>query len=376
MPLTVTVEDLSGAGMPGSKSFGQVRAALSGYFAAQPNDRRSRLLKLEKLAGSWWRGHRDRSDARTVAGLQIVRRLLDEIPAETKTLINLSVASKWTSAVDAGVDATRPHVPGALRALTRDGKAVIRAALTKAAEDEKAQWGLTDAEVQAIRLYSVLDYGYINAGVAKDVATIKFIKGLADSSIANLSMAQIIDEANAWTAVAANAAAKLPRTWATTYRGLRCSMDTFKAQFFDPTSPAVPLKQWEAGSLTSTSLLRLIGLQYAHALSVNTIDPSRELAVLMQFINVGSSVLGHLSRYPHEEEVLILPRSRFTIQSVEQVQPDAEWNTAQVMAAQHPAPKLRYLVTLTNDSPEVATKPQTPLRPAGSWKAAKPGAST
>jgi hypothetical protein len=245
----------------------------------------------------------------------------------------------------------------------------------------QAKYGLTDAEVSAITIYSAGDFSYINPVTANSSSWLagqqaKERKGKSPEAWASLSDKTVKEEGGLHAGMAVKGLEKLKPYKGPTYRGARFTPEEFHKQF-------TPGKTTTFGALGSSSKDTSIALKFAYFLASGSVaDPEKSVGVLTTVVDSGGRDVSGIAMVQEEAEVLILPGTTFEVVSVDRVKdPDSKYSEAVAAAkkAKKPLPTEFYAVRIKRvRTPSSAKAPVTkPLEVTARtrktpWQAAAP----
>jgi hypothetical protein len=246
------------------------------------------------------------------------------------------------------------------------------------------KYGLSDAEVSAITIYSAGDFSYINPVTANSSGWLadqqsKERKGKNPEAWASLDDKTVKEEGGLHAGMAVHGLQKMKPYKGNTYRGARYTPEDFNRQF-------APGKTTTFGALGSSSKDPDIALNFAYFLASGSVaDPAKSVGVLTTVVDSGGRDVSDIALVQGEAEVLILPGTTFEIVSVDRIEdPDAKYAeiSAEAEKRQKPLPTEFYSVrikrtpTPSNAKAPVTKAPDEVSRPKPQttpWKAASPG---
>jgi NAD:arginine ADP-ribosyltransferase len=323
-------------------TFGKIERTLTGYEKAGSDlELRAGLLQqLDVLCTNWYNKHARSSDPRNVARRGFVQALLDSIPVERAALSRHHAQETYLTDLRA-----KRGSEGAFQALTSTAKLGTKASPKRAA-NVIADASLTEAEVAAIVAYTADDYKYINPVVANSAGWLIGQKGKAqlESATSMLegvpedfledvhkraddakkgkkvtavpatsivgSARPLVEEAGLHAGVALQGLRKLPAFTKDTYRGERITPADFRQKYAKG-------KVFPFNAFGSSSWDKEVGSNYAHGLSGDNPPAKAQTVAVLQIIsNSGGRDISELSMVPDEREVVILPGSKFVVNSM------------------------------------------------------------
>ncbi|RIJ77345.1 DUF4157 domain-containing protein [Nakamurella silvestris] len=209
------------------------------------------------------------------------------------------------------------------------------------------EYGLTTAEIIAIKTYSVGDYGYMNAAVSNDEGWQRKTQGQAGPVLIQTDVPEdqskwdedvegpkrkvrqkANEEGSLHAAFALRGLKKFPPLAGTVYRGARFSQENFDKQFGGG--------EVTFNAFTSTGQERHIAQSYADGAAGTARKADNETISVLCVIEVKTARdIVALSLHPGETEWLILPGTKFSVDDIvtaEQGQPGespsaTEWRT-------------------------------------------------
>lgn len=366
------------------RGFAAIRSALSEYRSevksrTDPEMQARRLAILDVLCTRFLKENPGDTKRRA-----IVDRLLDEIASERAAVSQVQGQQIYQGNIDSSSpqgnvpvtsDETDPTKRFAFKALSEEGKLGAtnydtgeRRDRRQRVEAEKAKYGLSEAEISAITIFSAGDFKYINPATANSgswlasskAKAIEDAKGGTPERFTGVDDKTTMQEGSIHTAVAMQGLAKMERYEGESYRGARCTPEEFKDRF------AVGGKT-KFTTLASSSYSKDVALDFAHGTGTGTKPkPEQTVAVLSILTGGGGVDISNIAMIRSEAEVLILPGS-FKVISLEEVDGNVEYarwvNSAR--DTKQPLPTRWYVARL---SPTESDGP--PTKPAKKWAAA------
>lgn len=366
------------------KGFNAIRSALSEYQSevksrTDPEMQARRLAILDVLCTRFLKDNPGDIKRRA-----IIDRLLDEIGYERAAVSQVQgqeiyqgniASSSPGSGVPVSSEETDPAKKFAFQALSQEGQQGAtnydigeRRDRRQKVEEEKAKYGLSEAEISAITIFSAGDFKYINPAVANSpkwlasnkAKAIEDAKGGTPDRFTGADDKTIMQEGSLHTAVAMQGLAKMERYEGESYRGARYTPEEFKDKF------AVGGKT-KFTTLASSSHSKDIALDFAHGTGTGTKPkPEQTVAVLSILTGSGGVDISNIAMIRSEAEVLILPGS-FKVISVEEVDGNVEY-ASWIQSARNdkqPLPTKWYVARLSPTEADPA-----PTKPAPKWAAA------
>jgi hypothetical protein len=383
--MSETVKGAFGKSNEATKAFAAIRDALSAYQSAARKGKsdlatQARQLEvIDDLCARFLQQHgKDKRRA-------IVDRLSDEVNMERKTVSQLQAEQIYQGNVASGrkpIDATEtdPAKKFGFQALTSPGKSGAtdhsmaidpgvtgprRAERIKIAEHK---YGLTDAEVSAITIFSAGDFSYINPVTVNSPSWLAKEKAKTTENWGKVDDRTLREEGSLHTAVAVRGLLKMEPYKGETYRGAR-----FKPEDVN----FVPGKIISYGSLTSSTKDKDVAANFVYGLeSGSNIEPEKTAAVLYIITDSGGRDISEIALVRKEAEVLLLPGSVFEVTSVEELEADAQNakyadKVQQAVKKKQPLPTSWYVVRLVRSDKPAPIAPPPP--PTVKWKRAAPG---
>jgi hypothetical protein len=380
----------AGSKDPDAKLFGDIRRLLSDYrkqaeTGASKGSLQSRQLEhiddlCTKYITSFGKDRKSRA--------KVIARLQDDVNTERANLSKGEALDIYQGDVkEAG------GAQGGFKGLTAFGK-MGATDHTKGIPNPKYQgpgraeriqamqkkYGLTDAEVSAITIYSAGDFSYINPVTANSSGWLadqqsKERKGKSPEAWASLDDKTLKEEGGLHAGVAVQGLKKMKPHNGPTYRGARYTPEDFKSQF-------APGKTTTFGALGSSSKDTNIALKFAYFLASGSVaDPAKSVGVLTTLVDSGGRDVSGMAMVQEEAEVLILPGTTFEIVSVELIKdPGSKYAEVaeEAKKAKKPLPMEFYAVRIKRiPTPSSAKTPvtqptETPRKRKTPWQAASP----
>ena len=357
------------------KDFAAIRKALASYRSAATKGTPNlgllaeRLSILDVLCTRFLTEHPDDRKRRVV-----IDRLSDEVAAErtvvsqgqAQNVYQANVASGRTSAAPGETD---PGKKFGFQALSSFGKmgamdhsVSMETGRAERIEAKKKQYGLTDAEISAITIFSAGDFSYINPATANSDSWMDSQKAGSDE-LKPFANKTLKEEGSLHSAVALKGLGKMEPYDGETYRGARFTPEEFAARFTLGSTTSFT-------SLASSSHDKDVALKFAHGLSSGGKPAAdKTVAVINILTNSGGVDISDIALVKSEAEVLILPGSVFEVVSVEEVDGKTEY-ADKVQQAKDKGlnlPTKWYVCTLA----PAKDKPK-PKEEAPGWKSATP----
>jgi hypothetical protein len=282
----------------GKSTFAAVRGALVDYRKAlkakQGRAQREALQLIEQRAIEWLNVHARSADPLDQRRRAALTGLLDDVAAERAALGRGQAQQRYLSNVqERGED--KPH---GLKLLTQAPMPFLKSQRI-AANAAAAAANITNAELAAIQIFSQDDYKYINPATAASPTWL----AEANRRILDTHSEQLlIEEGTLHTGVALQGLLKLPVHEGRTYRGeRRTDPDLYKV------GQVVHLL-----SLVSTSK----ALDRAEYFASQGTAEEFPVRFVFEYNDHGGRDIEVMSTQPQEREVLVLPGSRFVVESI------------------------------------------------------------
>jgi hypothetical protein len=303
----------------------------------------------------------------------IIHRLLDEVGMERSAVSKLQGQGIYQENIKSSkrpvaAGETDPGKKFGFQALTEMGRRGAMDHSVSMARDRaekikeaKGKYGITDAEVSAISIFSAGDFNYINPATANSDSWLASQKAKS-KDIKDVDDKTLKQEGSLHTAVAMQGLAKMEAFKGETYRGARFTPDEFSDKFSIGKTSSFT-------SLASSSSDKDIALNFAHGLSSGPVpDATKSVAVLTILTDSGGVDISNIALIRSEREVLILPGSVFEVVSVEEVDGKTEYagKVAQATGRGVPLPTKWYVAHLS-PSKQADTRDRKPKAP---WKSA------
>ncbi len=308
-----------------SGTYQKLRRALADYHRnTEPDHDIWYIDVILGLTNHWLATHAGSKDKSDIRRRPIVEQLEAEAMAERGRVLaqqlyvkqaaegNLEALSSFGK--DMGVDAAKDVAKGKSgRVFGTDEPAIAFA----------KKFGLTAAEISAIRIYTLPDYTYINPATANSDSWMKAnITDNAKSPVKDLDRKKLREEGALHAGVMMQALAKIPPWKGTTYRGSRSTAANFKENFLDK-------KSVKFGAFTSSAKKEMPARQFSNGFGDVPPKPNQDVSVfcMVELAN-GRDINVISAAAKGEEEVLILPGAEFEISSVTAEKTGPEGNKA------------------------------------------------
>ncbi len=220
-------------------------------------------------------------------------------------------------------------------------------------QEEKEKYGLSDAEISAITVFSAQDFNYINPATANSPDWMESNKAKAGQGdrFQDVDDKTIKEEGTLHTAMAMQGLNKMPRYKGESYRGARYTPQDFAAAF-------VSKKKLNFTTLASSSTNKDIALDFAHGVNSGTKPKNGQtVAVITVLVDTGVDI-SNIAMIRSEAEVLILAGSWFEVTSLEPVDGNTEYAkwVDQATRDGQPLPTKWYVAKLTATEPDAKQK--------------------
>jgi hypothetical protein len=325
--------DLGGVGTVGKRSYIKIKETLAAYHKTRdPADEAELLARMRGLINAW------KAEALTSPNPAMAQRLgrlllleaaiaaeLPSLPQAQAVYQQRHQAYEQDLKTSLGARGNQPRPFTRLTTMDVQSFAAQAPATKhqKRAKWAREQYGLDEAEILAIRIYSLGAFGYINpayapADVKSDVKTgavkedwLKWMKGGmkdADPAATDPKAAEIAAaaaEGMRHGKVFEEALAKLPLWKGTAYRGVKLEKKVFKAKYLDSGGTLVAETFWST-SKTRTKPETEFAVP----------KPGRPVSVLLKLKLRTGRKIKRLSLLKGEDEVTVMPGTRFRITSL------------------------------------------------------------
>jgi hypothetical protein len=294
-------------------TFDRLIKALKDYERSKdPAETKALVTLLIGLSGHWLEKYGDQ-------GNDLRKSRVEDLEAQAQTeLGRLKAMDRYLTDVKGG-DVNALSQMGRDNALPEaaqvaSGKAGATAGTTAGAVDMAKRYGLSEAEIAAIKIYTASDYLYINPATANSPGWMSAQQGKIGEKAAQQmprSQKELMQMGALHAGAMMQAFSKLPRLVTTTYRGSRESQASFKSKYQDK-------KSMSFSAFASSASTRDPAEVFAQGGGEAPPQPDQTIHV-MCILNVthGRQVEG-LSIYgAGEREVLLMPGAEFTIDWVE-----------------------------------------------------------
>ncbi len=295
-----------------SDTLSRLGIVLDGYQREREPDRQQRALTV--ILGLCRRYLDDNAGA-TKDDKQIRVELVEDIQAEAaRELGQLKAQQRYLTDAYGGSDAKTPLKAQRSTNLTHHvAKALGRGQTVSDVAGGTAQtlamareFGLTEAEILAIRTTTVDDYRYIHPVTAQDSSWLDFQVGQMSGGATGVPDRKVLQqEGSLQSGVAMMGLDKLPPVSQLLYRGMRLTQADYDA--------TIGVGTYRTGAITSTSGKVAQARSYVQGGSAQ-----QNVAILLEIEVTNGRDIAHLSNYAVEAEVVLLPGAEFhTIRSVD-----------------------------------------------------------
>jgi hypothetical protein len=327
VPMTITSNDMNQylSGSAGS-SFQKVYSVFTDYEnEADPKKKQKLLQTLERRASRWVNEHKGSDRQLDVDRSILLAKLVEQASFEQARSSKREAQKRYMGNVEKAGDAADytskdPDERYAFKALTETSKDNVKQKKLDALRNKATtpnQYGLTDAEIAAIRIFTGSDFGYINPATKADPGWLEsnktgdvgkeggFTRGADDSDM--------MSEGPVHVGVAMSGLRKLPVHGGDVYRGRAVTADQLDEWMPNGTSP--PFGTVSNPALSSASRKRSEAEKYAEKVS-----PEKPIAVVFVLQNAGGRDITEISVEKKEEEVTILAGTNLQVTSVRAIE--------------------------------------------------------
>jgi hypothetical protein len=216
----------------------------------------------------------------------------------------------------------------------------------QAALELASKYRLTEAEIAAIRTYTMADYKYINPATASNVGWLRGNMAKAGGAFnASAGEKTLLEEGRMQAGMLKDAVTKLPAWSGTLYRGERLTAQEFKERYEGKS-------EYEQVAFGSASKSFSIGQKFANGMGDEAPGDKQTISVFLYFHVTSGRDVSKLSAVGSEDEVSIVGGTRFTVDKIEKL-PSGPTGRKEVPA------KTWYVIIMTE-------KPSAASRRAGS----------
>jgi hypothetical protein len=317
--MTLKSDDVA-ALLSGSRtsSFRKVYSAFSDYESEQDPDKKHKYLQaLQLRAERWVNEHKESKDPLDAERRKLLAQLVDQTGTEQARSSKGKAEQRYmgniaTSKGKANYQSEDPDERYAFKALTMESASDVKKNVIGKQKAISNPYGLTDAELAAIRIFTGPDYGYINPATANSAGWLQANKdenmgsgfsrgGVEDSDYKSEGVVHV--------GVAMSGLLKVPAYGGDVYRGVsatQADLDGWKKNGF----------RFDALGSASTDRAQ------AESFAEKNVKADKPIQVIMVLHNAGGRDVKDISVAPKESEVTILPGSRFTAKSTQRL-PDS-----------------------------------------------------
>lgn len=183
----------------------------------------------------------------------------------------------------------------------------------QAAVDLAAKYRLSEAEIAAIRTYTMADYKYINPATASNLGWLKGNMAKAGSAFnASAGEKTLLEEGRMQAGMLKDAVTKLPAWSGTLYRGERLTAKQFKERYEGKS-------EYEQVAFGSASKVFSIGQKFANGEGDEAPGDDQTISVFVYFHVTSGRDISKLSAVGSEDEVSIVGGTRFAVDRIEKL---------------------------------------------------------
>ena len=349
-----------------TSSFAKLAKAAATYRAATGDKKLDAMHRFERLAMKWLNEHAAGADAFDRRRRAAVETLLAEVDVELVAHARGQAQGRYMENIANAKGLGQPD-PYALQHITTFAQGQVTQEMEAEQEARRQELGLTVPEVAAIKIFTGDDYKYINPTTANSPTWLESNKkayGLQGTKAA------YFEEGPLHTGVAMQGLAKFAPYDKPVYRGASfpkagVKLDTGQLISFN--------------SFASASKLRSTAETFAYTSSrpsgqeITSKAPLREVGIIYELHRPGGRDVSAFSLAAQEEEVVLLPGSKFRIDSAKPISapggpsatgsPIPEWghvkcsNIANPGTTSDPDPQPAAPATATTASSTAAKQP-------------------
>lgn len=309
--MTTTSQDFEDllSGKTGS-TFEKVYDAMVAYEGAQTRAKKEAALqKLNQRASNWVNQHTDSDrDLDLERRRAMLENLVDQVGVELARLSKSDAQDRYVGNVDksrkdANYKSKDPNEKYAFKALTNEAVSDVRKNVIGKKQAIPNPYGLTDAEIAAIRIFTGDDFGYINPSTVQSTTWLDDNKSNVTTSAAfsrgGATDDDRMSEGPVHVGVAVSGLQKLPAYTGDVYRGASASRND--------------VKDWIANGLRFDALASATKKRrVAEDFAFDNVKDSKPIPVLFIIHNCGGRDIRDLSVNAKEDEVTLLPGSTYT----------------------------------------------------------------
>lgn len=314
----------------GQSTYTKIREALADYHAASTPGKQYVLMKiLMALIVKWTDANAAGKGQGNQERLFKLQRLAQEITVEMASfgpgggeyLADLEEQMELNEAdAEEAKDTGTPTRKNRDRGKFRYASSQVRQAMQesrditegkgkKEAVELVKKYGLTLADVTAIRIYTVDDFKYINPAMAENEGWLKAqipeTVGNKDADVSQEGLDQAKAEGQRHGEMTVQGLKKLPPWKGTTFRGLGLTPDELKKEY--PKGKTIVQKPF-----LSTSLEESVADGFA---KTNSVKPGK-VGILMHLTLTEGRDIAALSKYGSEKEILVIAGATFHVDDV------------------------------------------------------------
>ena len=322
--LAIRSDDLGALRSDDSSGFEEIYALISEYEAAQPEEKFGPLQTLDRKATEWLNQPGQPGPLKDERRA-VVYALTEQAATEQRRLSKTDAGKRYLgnvekSRVGADYNSADPDEKYAFKALTNTSADDVRTKVLRPAQKHPLQeaYDLLDSEMAAIRIFTNVDYGYINPATKVDMEWLESNKSKVGSAPAfsrtDATDADRMAEGPVHVGMAVDGLRKLPADPRDVYRGATTNMaevDKWCQEGF------------EFRALASASVDRSTAVTFAK----NNTSPNEPVEIIFLIHDSGGRDIHELSVYQNENEVTIIPGSKFRVNSKQDISPQGTGRT-------------------------------------------------
>jgi len=296
-------------GLFANSSFAKLAKAVSAYKAAGAEGKLDAMHRVESLALEWLNAHSAGADPFDRRRRAEVEALLAEIDAELVAHAREQAQGRYMENIENAWGLAQPD-PYALQHITGFSQMQVTGSMKPEQETLRQELGLTVPEVAAIKIFTGQDYKYINPTTANNPA---WLEGSKTQNQLQGTNEALFEEGTLHAGVAMQGLAKIAPYDKPVYRGAS----------FPKASVKLDVGQLISfNSFASASKLESKAEEFAYTSSrpsaqeVSAGAPPRDVGILYELHRPNGRDVSAFSLAAEEEEVVLLPGSKFKIDSV------------------------------------------------------------
>jgi hypothetical protein len=299
-------------GLLATSSFAKLAKAVAAYRAAGAEDKLDAMHRVEQLAMKWLNKHAGSADAFDRRRRAAVETVLTEVDAELLAHARERAQGRYMENIENAWGMAKPD-PYALQQITGFSQTSVTDPLKPEQEARRQELGLTVPEVAAIKIFTGEDYKYINPTTANNPA---WLEGQKKAHGLQGTSASYFEEGTLHAGVAMQGLAKFAPYNKPVYRGAsfpKASVKLDRGQLIS------------FNSFASASKLRSKAEEFAYTSSRPSLVETkagaapRDVGILYELRRPNGRDVSAFSLAAQEEEVVLLPGSRFRIESVQPI---------------------------------------------------------